>query len=132
MHPSGTSDQFFFLLEIFFKQLGVWYFLAPSLTGGRVCNLQLLLVLASAVPSGLNPTGLKTIFYCPNSWDSPNLEGQVTVFIPPGNRVAQIYAWALGYILIDQLIMLFGQVLWRCSFSFLCICGLRYSTQYSS
>jgi hypothetical protein len=23
MHPSGTSDQFFFLLEIFFKQLGV-------------------------------------------------------------------------------------------------------------
>jgi hypothetical protein len=24
--PSGTSDQFFFLLEIFFRQLGVCYF----------------------------------------------------------------------------------------------------------
>jgi hypothetical protein len=28
--------------------------------------------------SGLNPTGLRTIFYCPNSWDS-NLEGQVSI-----------------------------------------------------
>jgi hypothetical protein len=26
---------------------------------------------------GLSPSGLKTIFYCPNSWDSTNLEGQV-------------------------------------------------------
>jgi hypothetical protein len=42
-HPSGTSDQFFFLLEIFFRQLRVCYFVAPSLMTGRVCNLLLLL-----------------------------------------------------------------------------------------
>jgi hypothetical protein len=49
-HPSRTRDQFSFLLEIFFRQLLVCYFVAPSLMRGRVCNLLLLLVLASAVP----------------------------------------------------------------------------------
>jgi hypothetical protein len=48
-HPSWTRDQFFFLLEIFFRQLRVCYFVAPSLTRGRACNLLLLVVLASAV-----------------------------------------------------------------------------------
>jgi hypothetical protein len=38
-HPSGTRDQFFFLLEIFFRQLRVCYFIAHSLTRGRFCNL---------------------------------------------------------------------------------------------
>jgi hypothetical protein len=47
--PIGTRNQFFFLLEIFFKQLWVCYFVAPSLMRGRVCNLLLLLVLASIV-----------------------------------------------------------------------------------
>jgi hypothetical protein len=37
--PSGTSDQFFFPLEISFRQLWVCYFVAPSLTRGRVYNL---------------------------------------------------------------------------------------------
>jgi hypothetical protein len=37
--PSGTRDQFFFLIEISFRQLRVCYFVAPSLTRGRVCNL---------------------------------------------------------------------------------------------
>jgi hypothetical protein len=36
--PSGTRDQFFFLLGIFFRQLRVCYFVVPSLTRGRVCN----------------------------------------------------------------------------------------------
>jgi hypothetical protein len=36
---SGTCDQLFFLLEISFRQLRVCYFVAPSLTRGRVCNL---------------------------------------------------------------------------------------------
>jgi hypothetical protein len=48
-HPSGTRDQFFFLLESFFRQLRVCYFVAPSLTRRRVCNLLLLLVLARAL-----------------------------------------------------------------------------------
>jgi hypothetical protein len=47
--PSGTCNQFFLLLEIFFTQLRVCYFVAHSLTRGQVCNLLLLLVLASAV-----------------------------------------------------------------------------------
>jgi hypothetical protein len=50
--PTGTRDQFFFLLEIFFRQLRVCYFVAPSLIRGRVYNLLLLLVLASTVPLG--------------------------------------------------------------------------------
>jgi hypothetical protein len=37
--PVGTRDQFFFLLEISFRQLLVCYFVAPSLTRWRVCNL---------------------------------------------------------------------------------------------
>jgi hypothetical protein len=37
--PSGTFDQFFFHLEIPFRRLRVCYFVAPSLTRGRVCNL---------------------------------------------------------------------------------------------
>jgi hypothetical protein len=49
--PSGTCDQFFFRFEISFRQLQRCYFVAPSLTRGRVCNLlvQLLLGLARAV-----------------------------------------------------------------------------------
>jgi hypothetical protein len=66
--------QFFFLLEIFSCR---WTSPAQS-------------------RSGLSPAGLKTIFYCLNSWDSPNLEGQVPVFISPRNKVAQIYPRALG------------------------------------
>jgi hypothetical protein len=52
--PSGTRDQFFFLLEISFRQLRLCYFVTPSLTRGRVCNVlvQLLLDLARAVTLG--------------------------------------------------------------------------------
>jgi hypothetical protein len=57
-HPSGTRDQFYFLLEIFFRQLRVCYFIAPSLTRGRICNLLLLLVLASGVLLGSESAGL--------------------------------------------------------------------------
>jgi hypothetical protein len=56
-HPSGTRDQFFFLLEISFRQLRVCYYVALSLTRGRVCNLLLLLVLASSVPLGSESRG---------------------------------------------------------------------------
>jgi hypothetical protein len=46
-HPSGAYDQIFIIVW----QLRVCWFLAPSLTRGRVCRLQFLLVLASAVSS---------------------------------------------------------------------------------
>jgi hypothetical protein len=44
---------------------------------------------------GQSPAELTAIFYC-LIWDSPNLEGQVPVFISPRNRVAQLYPQALG------------------------------------
>jgi hypothetical protein len=44
--------------------------------------------------SGLSPTGLMTIFYC--FYDSPNLKGQIPVFISFRNRVAQLYPQAMG------------------------------------
>jgi hypothetical protein len=37
--PSGTRDQFFYLLEIFFWTVTVSYVVEPSLTRERVCNL---------------------------------------------------------------------------------------------
>jgi hypothetical protein len=41
--------------------------------------------------SGLIQTGLMSIFYCLFFWDSPNLQGQVPVFISPRNKIAQLY-----------------------------------------
>jgi hypothetical protein len=43
--PSGTCNQFFFILEISFRQLQLCYFVAPSLMRGLVCNL--LVAIAS-------------------------------------------------------------------------------------
>jgi hypothetical protein len=80
----------------FFRQLRVCYFVAPSLTRRRVCNLLLLQSPAVQFRSGLRSTGLKTIFYCPNFLDSSNLEGQVPVFTSPRNRTVQLHLRALG------------------------------------
>jgi hypothetical protein len=64
-HPSGTRDQFFFLLEIFFRQLQVCYFVAPSLTRWRVCNLLYNCFWALPEQSllGRSPAELTAIFY---------------------------------------------------------------------
>jgi hypothetical protein len=95
--PSGTGDQFYFLLESSFRQLRVCYFVKPSLTRGRVCNLLYNCFWALPEQSllGRSPAELTAIFYC-FIWDSPNLEGQVPVFISPRNRVAQLYPRSLG------------------------------------
>jgi hypothetical protein len=58
--PSGTHDQFFFLLEIFFRQLQVCYFVAPSLTTGRVCNLLYNCFWALPQQSDLGSKSLRT------------------------------------------------------------------------
>jgi hypothetical protein len=64
--PSETRDQFFFIIEISFRQLRVCHFVAPSLTRGRVCNLQnnCFLVLPEQSLLGLSPAELTSIFYC--------------------------------------------------------------------
>jgi hypothetical protein len=73
---------------------------APSLTRRRVCRLQLLLVCASAVI--LCSESLETHDHVLLSQirDSPNLEGQVPVFISPRKRLARLYPWALDSIFV--------------------------------
>jgi hypothetical protein len=87
----------FFLLQILFRQLRICYFVALSLwqEGGSVIY-RCCWSSPAQVRSDLSLAGLETIFYCPNSWDSSNLEGQVPIFISPKNRVVQIYPRALG------------------------------------
>jgi hypothetical protein len=64
---------------------------APSLTGVRICNLfvQLLLSFPEQSLSGPSATELATIFYC-FIWESHNLEGQASIFISPRKRVAKL------------------------------------------
>jgi hypothetical protein len=49
-----------------------------------VCRLQLLLTLASAVILGSKSRGTRDHILLPQIWNSPNLEGQVPVFLSPG------------------------------------------------
>jgi hypothetical protein len=67
-----------------------------SLMRGWVCRLQLLLALASAVTLRFESSGTNDHILLSQIPDSPNLEGQVSVFISPRNRVAQLYLQALG------------------------------------
>jgi hypothetical protein len=88
---------------IFFRQLRVCNFVAPSLTRRRACNLLYNCFWALPEQSllGRSPAEHTTIFYC-LIWDSPNLEGQIPVFISPRNRVAQLYPRELNYCLGDR------------------------------
>jgi hypothetical protein len=78
--------------------LRICYFVAPSLTRGRVCNLPYNCFWALPEQSllGGSPAELTALFCC-LIWDSPNLEGQVPVFISARKRVTQFYPRALGY-----------------------------------
>jgi hypothetical protein len=87
----GPVTNSFFPLD----SCGLFYFVAPSLTRGRVCNLMLLLGLAQSL-SSLSQVGLMIIIHCPNFVDSPNLEAQVPLFTSPRDQVAQLYPRALG------------------------------------
>jgi hypothetical protein len=71
----------------------------PSLVRGWVC-LQLLLALASAVILRSGSRGTHDHILLSQIRDSPNLEGQVPVFISLRNRVAQLYPQALGSLFV--------------------------------
>jgi hypothetical protein len=58
---------------------------------GWVCRLQLLLALVSAVILRSESHGTHDHILLSQIRDSPNLEGEVPVFISPRNRVAQLY-----------------------------------------
>jgi hypothetical protein len=67
-----------------------------SLTRKWVCRLQLLLVIASAVTIGSESRGTHDYILLSQNRDSPNMEGQVPVFISPRKRVGRLYPQALG------------------------------------
>jgi hypothetical protein len=64
--PSGTCDQFFFRHKISSRQLRLCYFVAPSLTRGRVCNLLYNSFWALPEQSllGRSPAEFTALFYC--------------------------------------------------------------------
>jgi hypothetical protein len=66
----------------------------------RVCRLQLLLVLASAVILGSESRGIRDHILLSQIRDSPNMEGQVPVFISPWNRVVQLYPQTLSSLFV--------------------------------
>jgi hypothetical protein len=70
-----------------FFQLNTWYhssYVTSSLTRGRVCSLQLLLVLASRVILMSDSRGLVTIFYCLKFKTPPTLRVRSPYIYPPG------------------------------------------------
>jgi hypothetical protein len=75
-------------------------YVTSSLTRGWICRLQLLLGLASAVILRSEPRGTHDHILLSQIRDSPNLEGQVPVFISPRNRVARLYPQALGFLTV--------------------------------
>jgi hypothetical protein len=74
-----------------------------AISDKRMDHLQLLLALASAVIFGSESRETHmTIFYCPQIQDSPNLEGQVPIFISSRNRMAQLNLQALGFLFVTS------------------------------
>jgi hypothetical protein len=96
----GQSVLHYDQIFISVRQLRVCWCGAFSLTRERVCRLQLLLDLANAVILGSESRGNRDHILLSQIRDSPNLEGQVPVFISPRNRVAQLYPQALGSLFV--------------------------------
>jgi hypothetical protein len=91
-HPSGAYEQ----ILISVRQLLVYWSGALSLTRERICRLQLLAALTSAVILGTESCRIRDYILLSQIRDFPNMEGQVPVFISPRNTVAQLYTQALG------------------------------------
>jgi hypothetical protein len=69
---------------------------------GWVCRLQLLLVLVYTVILKFKSCGTLDHILLSEIRDSPNLEGQVPVFISPWSRVARLYPQALGSLFVTS------------------------------
>jgi hypothetical protein len=91
-HPSGAQDQIFVTV----RQLRVCWCGAPSLTRGRVCCLQPLLVLTSAVILGSQSQGTHDHILLSQIRDSLNLEGQAPVFISYRNKGGPVISPGTG------------------------------------
>jgi hypothetical protein len=91
-----TTSNFIFQLNT----CGYSPYVTSSLTRGWICHLQLLLVLASAVLLRSQSRGTHDHILLFQIRDSPNLEGQVPVFISPRSRVAQLSPQTLGSVFV--------------------------------
>jgi hypothetical protein len=67
---------------------------------GWICHLQMLLALASTVILRSESGWTHDHILLSQIQDSPNLEGQVPVFMYPRKRVAKLYPQALGSLFI--------------------------------
>jgi hypothetical protein len=94
-----TADQFVLATSPFTRHsnsifqlntCGYSPYVTSPLMRGWVCHLQLLLILASAVILRLESRGTHDHILLSQIRDTPNLEGQVPVFISPRNRVARM------------------------------------------
>jgi hypothetical protein len=65
-----------------------------------VCSLQLLLAFATTVFIGSESHGTYDHILLSEIQDSPNLEGQIPVFVSPKKKVAQLYPQALDSIFV--------------------------------
>jgi hypothetical protein len=72
----------------------------PSHTIGRVCVLQLLLALASAVILRSESRGTHDHILLSQIRDTPNREGQVPVFISPTIRITKLYSQLLDSLFV--------------------------------
>jgi hypothetical protein len=94
--PLETHDQYFFQLNT----CGHSPYVTSSLMRGWVCHLQLLLFLTSAAILRFESSRTYGHILLSQILDSPNLEGQVPVFISPRKSVDQLYPQALGFRLV--------------------------------
>jgi hypothetical protein len=106
-HPTGVYNQNFITV----RHLRVCWCGAVSLTRERVCRLQFLLVLASAVILGSESRGTHDHILLPQIRDSPNLEGQVPCIYIPQEQSGPVIPSGTGFPL-RRLLRLAG-LLWR-------------------
>jgi hypothetical protein len=96
--PLETHGHNFFVFQL--NLCGHIPYVTSFLTRRWVCRLQLLLVLASAVILGSGSRGTHDHLLLSQVLDSPNLEGQVPLFISPRNSLARLYPQALGSLFV--------------------------------
>jgi hypothetical protein len=87
-HPPPIFISIFLMI---FRHLRICWCGVPSLTRRRVCNLQLLLGLVSAVFLGSEPRRTHDHIFT-LKFETTELEGQVPVFISPRYSVTQLYS----------------------------------------
>jgi hypothetical protein len=93
-----TTSNFIFQLNT----CGYNPYVTSCLTRGWVCRLKLLLILASAVILRSESRGIHDHILVPHIRDSPNLEGQVPVFVSSRIRMALLYPQALGTLFVTS------------------------------